>query len=88
MPRLRKLSGEEVLQILSDFGFERFSQRGSHIELRRLIAGQAQTLTVPNHREIDRGTLQAILRQASKFIAERDLRRRFRTTRFATRSVI
>jgi predicted RNA binding protein YcfA (HicA-like mRNA interferase family) len=79
MPRLRKLSGEEVLQILSDFGFERFSQRGSHIKLRRLIAGQAQTLTVPNHREIDRGTLQAILRQASKFIAERDLRRRFYT---------
>ncbi len=79
MPRLRKLSGEEVLQILSDFGFERFSQRGSHIKVRRLIAGQAQTLTVPKHREIDRGTLQAILRQASKFIAERDLRRRFYT---------
>lgn len=79
MPRLRNLSGDEVLQILSDFGFERFSQRGSHIKLRRLIAGQAQTLTVPNHREIDRGTLQAILRQASKFIAETDLRRHFYT---------
>lgn len=79
MPRLRSLSGGDVLQILGDFGFERFSQRGSHVKVRRLIAGQAQTLTVPNHKEIDRGTLQAIFRQASRFIAETDLRSRFYT---------
>jgi len=54
MPRLRSLSGGDVLQILRDFGFERSSQRGSHVKVRRLIDGQAQTLTVPNHREIDR----------------------------------
>lgn len=29
MPGLRRLSGEEVVQILSDFGFERFSKRGT-----------------------------------------------------------
>jgi predicted RNA binding protein YcfA (HicA-like mRNA interferase family) len=51
MPRLRNLSGGEVLQILRDFGFEQSSQRGSHIKVRRLIAGHSQTLTVPNHRE-------------------------------------
>ena len=79
MPRLRNLSGGDVLQILRDFGFEQFSQRGSHMKVRRLIDGQAQTLTVPNHREIDRGTLQAIIRQASKFISEEDLRSRFYT---------
>ena len=48
-------------------------------KVRRLLAGQAQSLTVPNHREIDRGTLQAIFRQASSFIAEADLRSRFYT---------
>lgn len=79
MPRLRNLSGGEVLQILREFGFEHFSQRGSHIKVRRLIGGQAQTLTGPNHREIDRGTLLAIIRQASRFIAETELRRRFYT---------
>ena len=79
MPRLRNLSGPNVLQILRDFGFEQYSQRGSHVKVRRLIAGQAQTLTVPNHKEIDRGTLQAIIRQASRFIAESDLRRWFYT---------
>jgi len=77
MPRLRSLSGPEVIQILRDFGFEPSAQRGSHIKVRRLIAGQTQTLTVPNHREIDRGTLQAIFRQASRFITEPDLRSRF-----------
>ena len=79
MPRLRNLSGADVVQILRDFGFEPCSQRGSHIKVRRLLAGQAQSLTVPNHREIDRGTLQAIFRQASSFIAEADLRGRFYT---------
>jgi len=79
MPRLRTLSGGEVIQILRDFGFEQHSQRGSHIKLRRLVAQQAQTLTVPNHRELDRGTLQAIFRQASRFLAEFELRKRFYT---------
>ena len=79
MPRLRNLSGVDVVQILHEFGFEPWSQRGSHIKVRRLLGGQAQSLTVPNHREIDRGTLQAIFRQASRFIAEADLRRRFYT---------
>lgn len=79
MPRLRTLSGPEVLRIFRDFGFEPATQRGSHIKLRRLLAGSAHTLTVPNHREIDRGTLQAILRQASRFIPEAGLRSHFYT---------
>ena len=79
MPRLRNLSGGDVLQILRDFGFKQSSQRGSHVKLRRLIAGQVQTLTVPIHREMDRGTLQAIFRQASRFILESELRSRFYT---------
>lgn len=79
MPRLRNLSGGEVLQILREFGFEPLSQRGSHVKVRRLVAGQYQTLTVPNHRAVDRGTLQAIIRQASRFIPEPELRSRFYT---------
>lgn len=78
MPKLRSLSGSEVVAVLGEFGFEPFSQRGSHIKLRRPgEQGQAQTLTVPNHREIDRGTLHAIFRQACRFIEEGELRRKF-----------
>lgn len=80
MPKLRVLSGREVLQILREFGFEEFSQGGSHVKVRRILDnGLAQTLTVPNHKEIDRGTLHAIYRQACRFIAESELRARFFT---------
>ncbi len=69
MPRVRRLSGEEVIGILGRFGFVVYSQRGSHIKLRRITeAGQRQSLTVPRHRELDIGTLQAIFRQASRFV--------------------
>jgi predicted RNA binding protein YcfA (HicA-like mRNA interferase family) len=50
MPKLRVLSGCEVLRILREFGFQEFAQRGSHVKVRRVLAdGRIQTLTVPNH---------------------------------------
>src|SRR5271165_7106205 len=71
MPKLRVLSVRQVLSILAEFGFHGFAQRGSHVKLRRLLSdGKSQTLTVPDRNEIDRGTLHAIYRQASRFIPE------------------
>jgi predicted RNA binding protein YcfA (HicA-like mRNA interferase family) len=80
MPRLRRLAGAEVVAILGRFGFVLHSQRGSHAKLRRTEPkGTTQTLTVPMHEELDTGTCRAILRQASRFIAEPDLRPHFYT---------
>ncbi len=77
-PRLRRLSAREVLAALRSFGFEVVATRGSHAKLRRLTQeGERQTLTVPLHKELDLGTIQAIYRQAARFIPERDLRSRF-----------
>lgn len=70
-PRLRPLTGKQVVNILEDFGFGIISQRGSHAKLRRInTAGQKETLTVPLHAELDAGTLRAIFRQASRYIPE------------------
>jgi predicted RNA binding protein YcfA (HicA-like mRNA interferase family) len=77
MPKLRRLSGAEVVAIFARFGFSVASQRGSHIKLKRATAEGTQTLTVPAHREIDTGTLRAIVRQAARFIPESDLRPHF-----------
>ncbi|HOK45541.1 MAG TPA: type II toxin-antitoxin system HicA family toxin [Bryobacteraceae bacterium] len=78
MPKLRVLSGDEVVRILHSFGFAPVSRRGSHIKLqRKLPNGSRQSLTVPLHREMDRGTLLAIYRQALRFIPEDELRSRF-----------
>jgi predicted RNA binding protein YcfA (HicA-like mRNA interferase family) len=60
MPRLPVLSGQEVVQALKRLGFEEVRQRGSHVVLRRGAAG----CVVPLHREIKRGTLATIIKQA------------------------
>ncbi len=75
MPKLRVLSGRDVIKILSKFGFEVLSQKDSHVKLRRVLPdGAKQTLTVPLHKELDKGTLKAIIRQASRYIPEEDLK--------------
>ncbi len=80
MPQLRRLSGDDVIRILGRFGFEVPSQRGSHAKLVRLsLEGRRQTLTIPRHRELDTGTIQAIFRQACRFIPEGQLREHFYT---------
>jgi predicted RNA binding protein YcfA (HicA-like mRNA interferase family) len=74
MPRLKTLSGKEVVVILETFDFAVASQRGSHIKLRRTSSDSTtQTLTIPNHDELDKGTLRAIYRQALRYISESEL---------------
>lgn len=75
MPKLRRLPGSEVVKILGKFGFIVFSQRGSHIKLQRITeAGEKQTLTIPNHPQLDTGTCKAIFRQATRYIPADELR--------------
>jgi len=75
MPKLRSLSGKEVLRILQSFGFNEISRRGSHVKLRREAAGEfKQTLTIPDHSELDRGTIRAIYRQALRYVPETELK--------------
>ena len=62
MSSLPVISGRDLVKVLSKVGFEFDRQKGSHMILFR--ADPATTLTVPDHRELDRGTLRAILRQA------------------------
>lgn len=78
MPRLKNLSGPDVVGVFSEFEFLIASQRGSHIKLRRVLPdGTRQTLTIPNHRELDTGTLKAIYRQALRYVTDEELRPRF-----------
>ena len=75
MPKLKTLSGEEVLKIFLSFDFNVAAQKGSHIKLARVQKdGTRQTLTIPNHFEIDKGTLRAIYRQSLRYISEEELK--------------
>ena len=74
MPRLRRLSGLEVVSILRRFGFQLYKQEGSHMKLRRLSPiGHRQTVSVPRHRELVTKTLYSIYKQACKYIPEEEL---------------
>ena len=61
MSKLPRVSGSETVAALGKVGFYVRRQRGSHIVLRR-DAPFAQVV-IPNHKELDSGTLRAILRQ-------------------------
>ncbi|MDH4164206.1 MAG: type II toxin-antitoxin system HicA family toxin [Nitrospirota bacterium] len=78
MPKLKRLSGQDVIKILALFGFVIAGQKGSHVKLvRSLPDGSKQPLTIPAHPELDKGTLKAIFRQASRYIPETELKPHF-----------
>ena len=68
MSKLPRVSGAQVVSTLKKAGFQFVRQHGSHVILRR--ANQFAQTTVPDHREIDRGTLRAIIRQAGLSVEE------------------
>ena len=78
MTKLRVMSGSDVVKIFEGLGFSVAKQRGSHIKLKRINdSGIRQILIIPNHKEIDRGTLKGILNQASRYFPEAELRKHF-----------
>ncbi len=77
MPKLKNMSGQDIITILEVFGFSIIKQKGSHIKLRRVIDNKKETLTIPNHNELDKGTLKAIIRQASNYISSYELTKYF-----------
>lgn len=78
MPKLKTLSGGEVIKIFESLGFLIIGQKGSHVKLKRIIENNLeQTLTIPNHPELDKGTLKAIYNQSLRYIPENELRKYF-----------
>lgn len=68
MTRLPVVSGRECVRALEKAGFVFGRQRGSHMVL--YCEHPPSQVTVPDHRELDRGTLRSILRQADLTIEE------------------
>ena len=68
MSKLPRLSGRDCIKALAKVGFYSKRQHGSHIVVRR--DNPFAQLVVPDHKELDRGTLRAILRQANLSVDE------------------
>ena len=63
MPKLPLLSGIEVVKVFSKIGYELDHQTGSHLILRNKERPHRR-LTIPNHKQIAKGTLRALIKQA------------------------
>ena len=62
MPKLPVLSANKVIKALKHAGFRVVRQSGSHIHLWN---DESKTLvTVPNHNELAKGTLNSIIKQS------------------------
>ena len=61
MTRLPSISGQDCLSVLQKLGFFLRRQSGSHMIVRR--DNPHCQVVIPNHKELDPGTLRAIIRQ-------------------------
>jgi len=68
MSKLPRLSGRECARALLKAGFVLKRQEGSHMILRR--DRPFAQVVVPDHKELDRGTLRAIIRHVGLTVEE------------------
>ena len=68
MSNLPSISGKECIKVLEKIGFYQKRQEGSHIIMRR--DKPFAQVVVPNHSEIAKGTLRAIIRDLELSIEE------------------
>ncbi len=68
MASLPVLSGQEVVRVLESFGWSVARQKSSHIIMTK--EGEIVTLSIPNHKEVARGTLRSPVRSANLTVDE------------------
>jgi predicted RNA binding protein YcfA (HicA-like mRNA interferase family) len=68
MASLPVISGGEAVKVFERFGWTVARQTSSHIIMTR--EGQIASLSIPNHKEVARGTLRSLIRSANLTVDE------------------
>jgi predicted RNA binding protein YcfA (HicA-like mRNA interferase family) len=68
MPPIPILSGEQVIHASLTLGWEIARRQGSHVIL--VKEGHRATLSIPNHKEVVRGTLRGLIRESGMTVEE------------------
>ena len=68
MPRLPRISGGEAVKAFESLGWLQVRQSGNHIVLVR--EGMSVTLSIPDHKELAKGTLRSLIRSAGITVQE------------------
>lgn len=62
------LSGREVVAVFEKFGWQFIRQSASHVIM--VKKGEMATLSIPDHREVAKGTLRSLIRTAGLTVQE------------------
>jgi predicted RNA binding protein YcfA (HicA-like mRNA interferase family) len=62
------MSGRNVVRVFENLGWEVARRKGSHIIM--VKEGINVTLSIPNHKEVARGTLRSLIRSAGLTVVE------------------
>lgn len=73
MPKLHPLTNKQLIKILKDLGFQKNSQKGSHIKFLRILDNKKQILIIPNHKQLALGTIREIFNQLCNFIPKENI---------------
>lgn len=68
MAKLPLLSGTDIAKVFEELGWEIARQKGSHIIL--VKEGHIATLSVPDRREVARGTLRSLIARGGLTVEE------------------
>jgi predicted RNA binding protein YcfA (HicA-like mRNA interferase family) len=68
MPPLPVISGRKTVRVFEKLGWQVARQRGSHIVM--VKDGEIATLSIPDHKEVARGTLRSLIRTAGITVDE------------------
>ena len=68
MSILPLLSGRDIVKAFEKLGWEQVRRKGSHSILTK--DGHNATLSIPNHKEVARGTLRSLIRAAELTVSE------------------
>ncbi len=69
MSRLPVISGKDAVAAFAKIGYRFNHQTGSHVILRRETPPHRH-LSIPNHRELAKGTLRGLIRDAGLTVEE------------------
>lgn len=70
MSNLPVISGKKAARALTFAGFELVPRRGKGSHMVMAKPGHRAIITIPDHRELDRGTLRSIIRAADLTVDE------------------
>ena len=70
MPKIPLISGDKAVKCFEKLGYEITRQKGSHIRLHHKFDKNKIPLTIPRHKELGKGLLRKLTRDADISIEE------------------